>query len=98
MLALVAVLLCAPPVGHLLVSLQSRRVQGGATGAAADQGQRPGHDRRRSPLRGHEVIALAAALVLSLQGEQPTPPQPAPEDIQLLPIPAAPDAETVARQ
>jgi hypothetical protein len=44
------------------------------------------------------VIALAAALVLSLQGEQPTPPQPAPEDIELLPTPAAPDAETLARQ
>jgi len=39
------------------------------------------------------VIALAVALVLSLQGEQPAPPQPAPEDIELLPTPAAPDAE-----
>ena len=44
------------------------------------------------------MIALAVTLVLSLQGEQPAPPQPAPEDIELLPTPAAPDAETVARQ
>jgi hypothetical protein len=58
------------------------------------------------------VIAVAAALMLSLQGEpsassqpgpppQPAPearPQPAPEDIELLPAPATPDAETLARQ
>lgn len=58
------------------------------------------------------MIAVAAALMLSLQGEpsassqpgpppQPAPearPQPPPEDIELLPAPATPDAETLARQ
>ncbi|HYY51857.1 MAG TPA: hypothetical protein VE755_03240 [Myxococcales bacterium] len=58
------------------------------------------------------MIAVAAALLLSLQGEpsassqpgpppQPAPearPQPPPEDIELLPAPATPDAETLARQ
>jgi len=56
------------------------------------------------------VIALGAALLLSLQADpaqsgQPVPReerapagQPAPEDIDLLPTPATPDAQTVARQ
>jgi hypothetical protein len=68
------------------------------------------------------VIALAGALILSLQGDRlqpaslaqsgqpptsPQPPpaappgasaQPAPEDIDLLPSPATPNAEAVARQ
>jgi hypothetical protein len=42
------------------------------------------------------VIALTAALVLSMQGAPAT--QPGPDEIDLLPRPAAPDAETVARQ
>jgi len=44
------------------------------------------------------VIGLAAALLLSLQGEPAAPPQETPEDIELLPAPATPNAETVARQ
>jgi len=42
------------------------------------------------------VIALSAALFLSLQGAPGS--QPGPEDIDLLPRPAAPDPEMVARQ
>ena len=41
------------------------------------------------------MIALTAALMLSMQG---APAQPGPEDIDLLPKPAAPDPEAVARQ
>ena len=42
------------------------------------------------------MIALSAALFLSLQGAPGS--QPGPEDIDLLPRPAAPDPEMVARQ
>ncbi|HYS07729.1 MAG TPA: hypothetical protein VEP66_03255 [Myxococcales bacterium] len=48
------------------------------------------------------MIALATALMLSLQGvpaEQPGPAQQSPpEDVDLLPKPAAPDAQAVAHQ
>jgi hypothetical protein len=42
------------------------------------------------------VIALCGALVIAMQGAQPA--QPPPDDIELLPKPAAPDPEAVARQ
>jgi hypothetical protein len=42
------------------------------------------------------MIAVAAALLLSLQGA--AAPQPTPEDLDLLPPPATPDPEAVARR
>ena len=43
------------------------------------------------------MIAVAAALLLSMQGGAPAD-QKGPEDVDLLPRPAAPDAQAVARQ
>src|SRR5207253_3225937 len=78
---------------ELRISAQPGGLQGGTSAAAADQDRRPRGHLGRSPIRDCEMIALAAALALSMQPGGSPPP-----DIDLLPAPAAPDPAAVARQ
>src|SRR4051812_49375896 len=83
----------------VLVSHQPRSLQNRAPGVAADQGGRPGHHRRGCPVRGREVIALAATLVLTLQSAPLSIPEtPASPWLRRAPTLLASQSEPAAAQ